>query len=224
LGVEAADVVEQLDRPVVADLLTRCRRGDSGKEPIHVRSVDFLGDPASGERSEVFTNSTASRRNSGGYFDGRPIQGSFLWPHATIRCPPKGVKVIPEPVPELKHTNRSQHDHYQPGQHTGSRMATGLPSPHRLEEKRHLPGLFQQPQRDSNPCRHLERVPTWRTKPHLFTGVYSQCTTLSDDGQRRYFVAASKELGDHHGEVTDDPPEGGNRVDVAAVYARDGRR
>ena len=122
MGVEAANVVEQLDRPVVADLLTRCRRGDSGKEPIHVRSVDFLGDPASGERSEVFTNSTASRRNSGGYFDGRPIQGSFLWPHATIRCPPKGVKVIPEPVPELKHTNRSQHDHYQPGQHTGSRM------------------------------------------------------------------------------------------------------
>lgn len=44
-------------------------------------------------RSEVFTNSTASRRNSGGYLDGRLTQGSVLWPHARIRCPPKRVEV-----------------------------------------------------------------------------------------------------------------------------------
>ena len=40
----------------------------------------------------------------------------------------------------------------------GTGWATGHPPPHRLEEKSHLPGLFQQPQRDSNPCRHLERA------------------------------------------------------------------
>ena len=42
-------------------------------------------------RSELFTNSIASRRNSGGYFDGRPIEDSLLWPHARIRCPRSGV-------------------------------------------------------------------------------------------------------------------------------------
>lgn len=45
-------------------------------------------------RPDLRASSTASRRNSGGYFDGRPNMGSFLWPHARIRCPPKRVKVI----------------------------------------------------------------------------------------------------------------------------------
>jgi hypothetical protein len=36
-------------------------------------------------------NCTASRRDSSGYLDGRPIRDSFLRPHARIRCPPKRV-------------------------------------------------------------------------------------------------------------------------------------
>ncbi len=39
-------------------------------------------------------NSTASRGNSGGYFEGRPIRASFLWHLPRIRCPLKLVKVM----------------------------------------------------------------------------------------------------------------------------------
>ncbi len=49
LGVEAADVVEELDRQVVANLLGWCGRGDSLEESIDVRCVDFLGDPTPSE-------------------------------------------------------------------------------------------------------------------------------------------------------------------------------
>jgi hypothetical protein len=51
------------------------------------RAISILG------RSEVLTNSTASRLSSGGHVDGRLTQGSFLWRHARLRCPPKRVEV-----------------------------------------------------------------------------------------------------------------------------------
>jgi hypothetical protein len=49
LGVEAADVLEELGGEVVAGLLDRRRWRDAGEEPVHVRRVDLLGDAATGE-------------------------------------------------------------------------------------------------------------------------------------------------------------------------------
>src|SRR5690606_22724375 len=39
------------------------------------------------DRSDERNNSTASRRNSSGYFDDRPNEGSFPWHHTRIKCP-----------------------------------------------------------------------------------------------------------------------------------------
>jgi hypothetical protein len=46
LVVEASDVVEQIDGQVEPDLLRWGGRCERGEEPVDVRSVDFLGDPA----------------------------------------------------------------------------------------------------------------------------------------------------------------------------------
>src|SRR4051794_16744658 len=37
------------------------------------------------------------------------------------------VAQLPEPVPELEHTNRSQRDHYEPGQHSHELVTTRRP-------------------------------------------------------------------------------------------------
>jgi hypothetical protein len=46
LGVEDADVCEQLEGQVTADLLHSRVRDDPSQEPLDVRSVEFLGDSA----------------------------------------------------------------------------------------------------------------------------------------------------------------------------------
>jgi hypothetical protein len=53
LGVEATDVVQQLEGEVVAGLLHRRRWAQTSEEPLGVRSVEFLGDPARGELGQL---------------------------------------------------------------------------------------------------------------------------------------------------------------------------
>ena len=49
LLVETADIVEELEDQVVADLLGGGLRRDVGQEPLAVRNVQFLGDSARSE-------------------------------------------------------------------------------------------------------------------------------------------------------------------------------
>ncbi len=50
--IEPADIGEEFDRDVVADLFRRCHRMNLGEEPVHVRRVDLLGYAACGELEE----------------------------------------------------------------------------------------------------------------------------------------------------------------------------
>ena len=57
-------------------------------------------------------NCTASRRNSSGYLDGRPIRDSFLRHHARIRCPPNRVNSKHDSADIAAH--RCSHDRGRP--------------------------------------------------------------------------------------------------------------
>jgi hypothetical protein len=92
LGVEAADVVEEFDCEVVAGLFDRAGWGEDLEEPIDVRSVDVLGDPAPGELGQQCVH--AAHEPSPVVADvgvalGQETQRASLWPTASSRRSPR---------------------------------------------------------------------------------------------------------------------------------------
>jgi hypothetical protein len=80
-------------RPEVPSHREHDRTGEEQEQTQHTGERSTPIDPAIAARDSSLDNAncTASRRNSSGYLDGRPIRDSFLWPHARIKCPSKRV-------------------------------------------------------------------------------------------------------------------------------------